>query len=1294
LEILQQLVDHHDGLRTTFEPDGSIQRISPTAKIELPCRDLSDLGPAEQEKEIAAALEQECQFVFDLSKGPLLRVRMFKFSGDRCTLIFNAHHIILDGWSIAVLLREFSQLYQARERGATVNLEPAMQYREYVQWQNSPAQLAVEKSAEAYWLKQFATIPDDIELPTDRPRPPIRTYNAAQRKITLEPALYSALKETAATQDSTLYVFLAASLKAWLYRLTGREDLVIGIPTAGQLAITGHANGRSLIGHCVSALPLRTQCPGGISFSDHLKNVKGRMLDAQENQALTLATIVRKLHLAPDPSRPQLIPLALHVRRASRLLPLPDAEISFPPRDYTFFDLQFEATDSGKDLLMDCRYNSDLYDADRIERMLGHLRTLIAAAVADPSRKLQDLPLLTDAEKQHILIDWNKTQADFAMDLCAHELIEDHAKLTPAAGAIVFGQQKLTYGELDARANQLARHLQKLGVGPDTAVGLSMERTPDMIVGMYAILKAGGAYLPLDPKYPSDRLAFMIEDSGVNLILTQKNLLAGLPAGKAQFICLDADWETIARESTQPVSSAAEPGNLAYIIYTSGSTGRPKGVLLEHRGLSNLAKVHWEQFEIAPGDRVLQFASISFDASVSEIFSALARGAAICLAAPEQLLPGPELLKLLRDQAINVVTLPPTVLNAIPEENLPDLRTVISAGEACTLEMARRWGRGRRFINAYGPTEGTVCATLQVITPEQTKLTIGRPIANFQVHILDENLRPVPIGFEGELHIGGVGLARGYHNRPELTAEKFIPNPFSSDPKARLYKTGDLARHLPDGTIEYLGRLDHQVKIRGFRIELGEIEEVINLFPGVSGSVVMAREDTPGDKRLIAYLVGQDGAINTAGLRNYLKSKLPDYMVPSAFVPLPAFPLTPNGKVDRKALPKPDFESGADKSKFLAPTTTTEIALAQIWRDVLGVKKVGVNDNFFDLGGHSMLAVRMVNKIRQTLHFNVHIPVFFQNPTIKKLAAVYDQRESAKPGAHAKKDAHPPLITFQAGGSRPPVFFLHGDWGGGGLYCGYLAQRLGADQPFHALAPYRSGKQTILTVEEMVDHHVKVIREHTPRGPYVLGGYCVGATVAVEVARRLRAQGEQIEHLLIVDPPRGKAPSLLWAWRVFDFMGFLMGWSLLTRIHCFDHYGVSILRWYRFSFRGKLEGIGRRLGLATGGTPAPLICDERDELGEPDILSSLDYALYFLASCLFALKPIPLPATVFFPKETAYTSSREARASELFSQATIEMIPGTHHTCISRHSDILAQKMKQTLDGLRPPAAAGGSATP
>jgi amino acid adenylation domain-containing protein len=805
-----------------------------------------------------------------------------------------------------------------------------------------------------------------------------------------------------------------------------------------------------------------------------------------------------------------------------------------------------------------------------------------------------------------------------------------------------------------------------------------MERSPEMIMGILAILKAGGAYLPLDPGYPQDRLAYMIEDSGVKLILTQQDVQPKLPANAARQLCLDTEREVIARESATRVRSSVRPDHLAYIIYTSGSTGRPKGVLIEHRGLSNLVKVHGDQFQIRPGDRVLQFASISFDASVSEIFSALAQGAALCLARPDQLLPGPEFLKLLRDFAVNVATLPPTVLNALSEEHLPDLRTVISAGEACSLELARRWGRGRRFINAYGPTEGTVCATLQVITPDDTVITIGRPIANFQAYILDAELQPLPIGAQGELYIGGVGLARGYHNQPDLTAARFLANPFSSDPKARIYKTGDLARFRPDGTIQYLGRIDHQVKIRGFRVELGEIENVLGQFPGIRANVVVPREDTPGEKRLVAYLLDEGGKPNFIALREHLRAKLPEYMIPSAFVRLTALPLTLNGKVDRTALPAPDANDPGDPHTYAPPGTPTEIALGNIWRDVLGLTRVSIDENFFDLGGHSMLAVRLIGRIKRTLNRTVSIPQFFHNPTIRKMAAALDQESADSPLSAF-------YVAFQTRGNRTPVFFLHGDWLGAGFYCARLSEILGDERPFYALNPYRQGRQDVFELSEMVVHQLKVMRALVPHGPYILGGYCVGALVAVEMARVLIAQGEKVERLLLLDPSRAQARSLRWMWRLVDRAGAALRWDLLKRIHFYDRYAVSLIRWLRSTPRGKIEGLGRRLGLTTAGAAPEVIMDWHGEEDDPDIFRNLDYALYFLASCLQTMEPLAVPASIYFPAEDEGSAENETWGKKLFPEFTIERVPGTHHTCTSQYSHVVGERMKFALDGAEDP---------
>ena len=534
----------------------------------------------------------------------------------------------------------------------------------------------------------------------------------------MDSSVYNSLKQAATAHDCTLFVYLLASLKAWLFRVTGEDDLVVGVPTAEQLAVTGHAGNKLLVGHCVNALALRSHCDGNARFSDHLKTVKGLVLDAYEHQNFTLGSLVRKLRLRTDPSRLPLIPLVFNVVRGSHQMRLRNANVVFPPKGFSFFDLSIEAVDSGQDLCIVCRYNPDLFDATTIGRWLGQWKMLLDGVLSNAGQRISDLRILGEAENRQ-LIGWNRTETEFPRGVCVHHLIEAQAKQRPNAAALVFEGEGLSYSDLDKRANQLARRLITMGVGPEVAVGVCMERSMELVVGILGILKAGGAYLPLDPGYPKERLAFMVTDSGLRVILSQQNLRAGLPAGDAQVVCLDSEWDSISREKPDNAVSAVKPQNLAYIIYTSGSTGRPKGVLLEHLGLCNLVQAQAVGFDIHPGSRVLQFASISFDASVSEIFATLAAGATLCMAKFEKMLPGPELLTLLREQAVNVVTFPPTVLAALSEAGLPALRTIVSAGEACTLELARRWGCGRRFINAYGPTEATVCASMEVIGPER-----------------------------------------------------------------------------------------------------------------------------------------------------------------------------------------------------------------------------------------------------------------------------------------------------------------------------------------------------------------------------------------------------------------------------------------------------------------------------------------------------------------------------------------------------------------------------------------------
>jgi amino acid adenylation domain-containing protein len=987
-EVLQELVNRHDALRTTFLSDGSGQQIHSTLKLEVPVRDFASHELAAGKRKLAEATALEEHQPFDLANGPLLRAQLFRFSETHHVLLLTAHHLVLDGWSIGVLLRELSQLYSARMQRVPDELPPAMQYQDYLRWQTLPENCAQFTAAETYWLRQFANPPASIDLPTDRPRPGIKTYRADNRDLTLSPVLHASLKRAAAAQGCTLFTYLVASLNVWLHRLTGQTDLVVGFPAAGQSAMRNQGNhaGRFLVGHCVSFLPLRSNCESNLPFKEYLKEVGRQVLDAYDHQNYTFGYLVKKLNLPRDPSRTPLVTVVFNLSTVNRNLRLSDAELVFPPKAFEFFDLNIQATDSHESLHLNCRFNADLFEPTTIERWLGHWQCLLEGIIAHPNRCLSDLPMLTATEQQEMLIEWNQTQQEFPSNRCVHELFEDQVERAPEAVALEFEGRQLTYRQLNESANQLGHHLQTLGVGPDTLVAIQVDRSLEMVVGLLGILKAGGAYVPMDPNYPAERLAFMMADAQPKVLLTQQIVASSLPLSGAQTVQLDGHWTAASNQPSTNVGSRAKADNLAYVIYTSGSTGRPKGVLLEHRGLCNLAKAQAEQFRITPASRVLQFSSPSFDASVSEIFSALLAGATLVLARQQALLPGAELTRLLREQAISVATFPPSVLTALPTAEFPQLQTVVSAGEACTAEIIHRWSHGRRFINAYGPTESTVCATLTVCQGEASRVAIGRPIANTQIYILDRKLQPVPVGVEGELHIGGVGLARGYHHRAELTAERFIPNPFSSERGARLYKTGDLARYLPDGNIEYLGRIDHQVKVRGFRIELGEIETQLNRHPAVRESVVIVREDIPGDKRLAAYWTSdQVEPPADSELRKSLQTKLPEYMVPSAFVRLQRFPLTSNGKVNRQALPAPQASGSSPENRCILPRNALERAIAAIWQEVLRLDQVGVEDSFFNLGGHSLLLVQVQSKLQTAVGAPVTMLDLFRYPTISSL---------------------------------------------------------------------------------------------------------------------------------------------------------------------------------------------------------------------------------------------------------------------------------------------------------------------
>ena len=851
---INAVVGRHEALRTRFVSEAGVPRqvIEDTITVPLEHLDLSGLDEGECDRRVQQRITEDSGRTFDLSQAPLLRTTLARLGEEDHLLLVTIHHIACDDWSTGLLARDLGAFYRAFLTGEEPDLpELPIQYADFAVWQNARLKGEFLETQLGYWKQQLGGELPVLNLSTDRPRPAVQTFVGASHRFPISAAVAGSLTELAREHGVTLAMVLLAAYQALLSRYTGQEDLVVGSPIANRT----RAEIEELIGFFVNSVVLRTDLTGNPTFSELLGRVQRISLEAYDHQDLPFERLVYELDPERDLGQNPLFQVVFAMQNAPRSdLVLPGLVIE-PFRSAitsTRFDLELYVSESNGALVGQFVYNTDLFDASTIERMAGHLQSVLEGATRNPGARLSELPLLGEEERRRLTVTWNETSAEYPEGSCIHDLIEAQARERPEATAVVYRDRQLTYGELDARANRLAHTLIAEGVGPDTLVGLCVERCPELVIGLLGILKSGGAYVPLDPAYPRQRLRFMLEDSGVSVLLTQEHLLEPLPDNAARTLCLDADWPAIDGASDRNPRVATTPDHLAYAIYTSGSTGQPKGVLLSHRGLCNVTTTQAREFSVGPGTRVLQFSSLSFDASTFDIMMALPNGATLYLGHPDDLRPGTDLMRFLADNAINIVTLPPTALAAVPVDELPALETVTVAGEPCSAELVSRWAPGRRFFNLYGPTETTIWATMARLEAGGGVPHIGRPIANTQVYILDRHLNPVPVGVPGELHIGGVGLARGYHGRPELTAERFIDNPFGS---GRLYKTGDLARFHPGGNIEFIGRVDHQVKLRGFRIEPGEIEAVLDEHAAVRESLVLVREDTPGDRRLVAYVV-------------------------------------------------------------------------------------------------------------------------------------------------------------------------------------------------------------------------------------------------------------------------------------------------------------------------------------------------------------------------------------------------------------------------------------------------------
>ncbi len=1000
---LTEIARRHESLRTSF-PSASgepVQAIAPAAPVPLPLIDLSALPDSPRWREAEELVTGDSRTPFDLARGPVIRARLVRLAEDQHVLLLNVHHIASDGWSVGILLRELGALYSAFLEGREVSSrrplpELPVQYADFAAWQRDWLQGEVLEKQLGYWRERLAGMPA-LQLPTDRPRSGFQTQLAGRVSADLDEDLVTALQDLNRRERSTLFMTVLVAYDVLLARYSGQHDFAVGTPTAGR----NRAETEGLIGFFVNNLVLRADLPETATFREALARTRKVTLEAFSHQDLPFQKLVQEV-------QPQRALGQTPLFQASFVLQnVPEFRFEVPGltwrglanrRERAEYDLTLLLREIKGRLKGFLEFDASLFDVTTGQRMLRHFEVLLRAFVADPARRLSEIPLLTGEERHQLLVEGSDTRVERA-DACLHELFEQQAHKTPDAAAVIWEGKVLTYAELDRRAERLAAHLRGLGAGPERLVGLCLERSAETYVGLLGILKSGAAYLPLDLDLPRERMALYLEDSGTSLVVTRRRWAPLLPEG-VRTVLFDDEAEFTALPDA-PVERAA-PWNLAYVIYTSGSTGRPKGVVVEHRSAAAYALAAADDYETRADDRLLHFAAIAFDASIEEIFPIWARGGAVLPRTDAMLASAREFLDTCAAWDITVLNLATSYWHEVVlglsrgEATLPPrLRLVVMGNERALPERVAAWpllAPGIRLVNSYGPTETTVATTHSNLTSVTLlpgrEVPIGVPVANARTHVVDRDFQLVPVGVPGELCIGGIGLTRGYLDRPDLTAEKFIPDPFTprldGGSGARLYRTGDLVRLRPDGQIEFLGRIDHQVKVRGFRIELGEIESALCLHPAVRDAAVVAREDKPGNARLVGYVVLQEGSADT-GLREFLRARLPEAMVPSVLMTLDALPRTAGDKVDRRALPEPPAER-AERSEFVAPRTPTEELVAEMWAQVLGVERIGALDNFFDLGGQSLLATQVISRLRQEIDLEVPLRTMFEASTLERFS--------------------------------------------------------------------------------------------------------------------------------------------------------------------------------------------------------------------------------------------------------------------------------------------------------------------
>ncbi len=1278
----RRVFERHPILRTSFRWEGvhePVQEIHRQVEVPFEVLDWRDFTQSEQQRQSDALLAQDRRQGFSLSDAPITRLKLIRCADRQYKLLWTYHHILVDGRSTFSIMDEGFQYYQAFRDGRDVEIAQPRPYRDYIEWLQGHDFVRYEN----YWraaLKGFHT-PAQLRLP-----PVEKKHHEAEQIFTAQELAVPA--DTTARVDAfakahglTLNTMVQGAWALLLHHYSGESDIVFGATRACRYSSVKGAE--SMVGLFLNTLPMRVGLNSEARMIDALRDLRRQQVELRDYEHTPLHQV--QLWSEIERGKPLFESIVVFESTpADGPLRSKGGEWSnrrFQHKGQSHYPLTFDVCVDSQ-LFLRIQYDRRRYDDGSIERMLRHLENLLVGMIADPERSIAEISLLSDSEKHQLLRRWNDTVEPFPTDSAVHELFEAQVERTPNAIAVEFNGRKLSYRDLNARANQVARRLKRLGVGPEKLVGVCIERSVEMIEALLGVLKAGGGYVPLDPAYPRERLAYMVDDAKIAVLITQDRWRRKLAPGShsqsrsalVKTVCIDTASSRIDEESTQNLSRSIVAENLAYVIYTSGSTGSPKGVGIAHRALVNCLNSMRDQLAFTDRETLLAVTTISFDIAGLEIYLPLITGAKVLLAGREDVTDGSRLLTLLTRHGATAMQATPSTWRLLLEAGWQGAGQfkILCGGESLAADLVEPLLARGVVWNLYGPTETTIWSTAHYLAPGDSSIPIGRPIANTEIYVLDGDLHPAPIGIPGELHIGGAGLARGYLNRPELTAKKFIANPFSTNPTARLYKTGDLVRYLPDGNLEFVGRIDNQVKVRGFRIELGEIENILVRYPGIRQAAVLAREDNPENKRLIAYIVPRPKLdLSTDRLRSYLKDQLPEYMIPSAFVLLDDLPLTPNGKVDRNALLIADHNRLAIVGNIQTPRTTMEEALASIWAEVLGVDKVGIHDNFFDLGGHSLVAVRVVNLIKRKLGRTVRVANIYQAPTVERMASILDDREVAALGST--------LVPLQTKGAKPAFFWVHGDASNA-----YLPRYLDAEQCLYGLQHQSTDGQPAVyrTVEEIATHYLKEICTVQPYGPYRLGGNCFGGLVAFEMANQLQSKGENVDLLVLLNPATGLtegsqqvSPPI---WTPVNDLRRLF--QLFLSIRTASHWNDGLNK-----VKGRSIGQMRNLAGSVKRANQKTICKIYDCLGASipvSLRSRYILEIYFNALRYYAGRPFHGDMVVFLGQDY----SRQHRvhwSKQCTGRVTIHDVPGDHNGVLEERSvKVWARRLAAYLGAL------------